>query len=708
MRLSFIGHGEAFIRFCNLRRFMQKSSIWSLGIAGLLLLGLTSQAQTFEQKTVNIGNIGLNVTNAGTVGLPNVRNNPQGPPSMEYPLNSGIEHLFESGIWIGCKINNQNIAVSTATVDDAAGYLPGKRGFEFTPLPGRPVIERSSLTESPVFSTSAISHQDYVLHFTDSFTIVPNSNQPISDHLTPLRARVKLETYAWDFSYADFFVMLNYEITNVSNATWDSVYLGNWSDLVVRNVNVSTDQGSAFFNKGGIGYVDSLNAIYAYDIAGDPGFTNSYGSIQCLGGIWRGQYFHPKNAAQFTSQGLPAPKIVPNYWIYNLQAPTNDPLRYDRMQNPGDFSPAANLGTPANRVQLLSTGPFVQIAPNESVTLVFAYVCAKQLPDNPKDSPLARTKLLDNLGWARRTFLGEDANENGQLDPGEDQNSNNRLDRFILPEPPSNPKTRVEVENNKVTLYWADNAENSVDPISRIKDFEGYRIYRTNAGDDIKLQLDNRNLLRQYDKTGNSIGFNNGFTEVMLTTPKKFEGDTTEYHYAYTIDNLLNGWQYLFTVVSFDSGNPAIGLPSLESSVARNTRRAYAGTPASAINGDDNDKEIGVYPNPYRVNGAWDGTTSRSRKIMFYNLPRKAEIRIYTLSGEIVTTLNHDADKIFNGSEIQWYKTFGGENPTMPEGEHAWDILSEEKQGIATGLYLFTVKDLKTGKVKEGKFAIIK
>jgi hypothetical protein len=41
-------------------------------------------------------------------------------------------------------------------------------------------------------------------------------------------------------------------------------------------------------------------------------------------------------------------------------------------------------------------------------------------------------------------------------------------------------------------------------------------------------------------------------------------------------------------------------------------------------------------------------------------------------------------------------------------GEHAWDLISRYDQAIATGLYLFTVKDLETGEIKRGKFVIIK
>ena len=44
----------------------------------------------------------------------------------------------------------------------------------------------------------------------------------------------------------------------------------------------------------------------------------------------------------------------------------------------------------------------------------------------------------------------------------------------------------------------------------------------------------------------------------------------------------------------------------------------------------------------------------------------------------------------------------------MSGGEHAWDLLSDHQQAIATGLYLYTVEDKSTGNIKIGKFLIIK
>src|SRR4030066_1055690 len=52
-----------------------------------------------NSKYSNIGNIGLTVTNFGTYGHGFTLWPDQ--PSCEYPSGSGIEHLFDGGLWIG-------------------------------------------------------------------------------------------------------------------------------------------------------------------------------------------------------------------------------------------------------------------------------------------------------------------------------------------------------------------------------------------------------------------------------------------------------------------------------------------------------------------------------------------------------------------------------------------------------------------------------
>lgn len=665
------------------------------------LLSTKAEAQ-FEEKSVQVGQIGLHLTNAGTIGRPNVRNEPQGLPSMEYPLNSGVEHLFEAGLWLGALRGGQ-ISVSTSSLDDASGYAAGKAGFEFSPLPGWPVLEKSSLPGNPNYSVSAQAHQEFELNFTDSLTYVPGSGQPISNHLQPLQAKVKLNSLAWNFAFADYFVVLKYSITNLGPLPWDSLYAGIWSDLVVRNVNVTNDRGSAFFNKGSVGIEDSLQALYAYHVTGDDaGFANSYGAVQFLGAEHNGKFYHPYSAAS------PGFRVNPNYWIYNQAAPTSDLQRYDRLKTRGNFGANANLQTPGNRVQLLGCGPFDRVDSGQTVVFYTTMLCAPRRSDQVLDSYYARTDLRNNLGWAQRTFLGEDLNANGLLDVGEDLNQNQLLDRFVLPEPPAKPLVHAEFTEEGIDLYWNKEAEASVDPITKVRDFEGYRLYLSKPGDDRYPDAPSRmNLLGQWDSSGNAVGYNNGFDAIRLPSPRYFGDDTTAYWYRYRLGRLLSGWQYLCALSSFDKGNQAIGLESLESSRTSNLIRLFPGTPAAP---QGKDLEIGVYPNPYRLEAAWDGSNARSRKMVFYNLPSRCTIRIYTLAGDPVALLQHDQSRSYNGSEVQWYADYADYalQTRMAGGEHVWDLLSESKQAVQAGIYLFQVEDRDSDRSFSGRFVVLR
>ena len=413
----------------------------------LVLLFISSQTiaqSSFQRVVTDVGNLQLSLTNAGTIGDPSMASASANKPSMQYPKQSGKEHLFESGLWIGALVNGQT-AVSTASIDATSGYTTGASGFEFTSNIGNSITQRSILTNNNYYSASAISHQDFVMDFTDANTIVPGTITPISGHTIPLNAGVHLESYAWDYGFADYFVILNYTITNNSTNTWDSVWIGNWSDLIVRNISVTTASGTSFFNKGANGWLDSFKAVYAYDFNGDPGYTNSYGAMLFLGSEYRNLFFHPDNAATITNAGYSAPKVNLNFWRYkDISAtppyisgfPGDDVTRYVRMSS--GVNPLATdifLNTADNRTELLSVGPYRSVQPGESINYVIGFVCAKQggpYSPNTVDDFNNRSELAAHLSWAQRTYKGEDVNNNGVLDAGEDLNGNGKLDRYIL------------------------------------------------------------------------------------------------------------------------------------------------------------------------------------------------------------------------------------------------------------------------------------
>lgn len=725
---------------------MLRTRIAFLLFAGLIVLGPGPSAYAqalYEEVVVDIGNVGVTVTNAGFFGKANVRNNPTGPPSFEFPLNSGIEHLFESGLWVGAVRSDGIVTVRTAAVTTGGGYAPGSSGYEVAQASS--IFSRSTLPTSDAFTRQAVSHLDLISAFEDTSSVLPGTSLPMPDPGGRLGMKVEVSSYAWNFPFTESFVILNFDIVNVSSAAWDSVYVGMFHDLVVRNINTTTDTGGNFFNKGGLGYVDSLTTSYAFNAGGIEETLNTYGSIAILGSEWtdpstgQKRFFHPAVADEYIADGMTPPTVNPRWWLFgggtdDFSRPTTDEERYRRMAtpfpNPALFPSDAAYeaekedwydrlrtdGTLAvgNWIGLTPMGPFPTVAPGDTLQVTFALVAALKpdefqgQPGKSIDTEDSRALLANNIGWARRTYAGEDNNFNGRLDVGEDVNGNGVLDRYLIPEPPASPGVRVEFERDAqgesvVALYWDEAAERSVDPVTGIRDFEGYRVYRSNPGDDRSGNiLDAATLVAQYDREGNRTGFNNGFSDIRLNEPVYFDADTTAYRYRFEAPNLKRGWQYLFTVTAIDEGDPDAGLDSFESSRVANAVRVFPGTPPT----EDGNLSVGVYPNPYRVNAAWDGGTSRTRKLNFFNLPDRAEIRIYSLAGEIVKSLHHEADT-YRG-DTRWYDDFSADNRIQSGGEHSWDLLSENGLSIAGGLYLFTVKDLDSGRVQRGKFVIIK
>jgi hypothetical protein len=101
--------------------------------------------------------------------------------------------------------------------------------------------------------------------------------------------------------------------------------------------------------------------------------------------------------------------------------------------------------------------------------------------------------------------------------------------------------------------------------------------------------------------------------------------------------------------------------------------------------------DIAVVPNPYVGAASWEPQTSSvgrgERRIYFINLPNECIIRIYTLAGHLVQTLEHKS--------------------VLSDGQEAWNLVSMDGMDIAYGVYVYHVDAAKIGS-KIGKFAVIK
>jgi hypothetical protein len=254
-----------------------------------------------------------------------------------------------------------------------------------------------------------------------------------------------------------------------------------------------------------------------------------------------------------------------------------------------------------------------------------------------------------------------------------------RLRDFKTPSPPPLPPLRVKPSNHAVTLSW-DPQEGDVNPETYTdpnrfeyndNPFEGYRIYKS---------MNSINgpwtLLQEFDVADNGIRSDIGISRT------------------YTDLGLLNNIEYYYSVTAFSK--PDSHWDELETGITLNAVEVTPGTAAPQKVG-----EVAVVPNPYRGDESyyeykppWEKSTGRGnrwieqdRRIQFINLPTPCEIRIYTLAGDLIQTIQHtDSDRGFAD----------------------WNLISRVGQTVASGIYLFSVEDKKNGDVQVGKFVIIK
>lgn len=504
----------------------------------------------YDNYTI-VGEMGLTVTNFGIIG--EGWNNPD-QPSARYKQygteREMVELLSYGGLWIGgipiVDGVEQTARVSTAIVDGAFDY--GEEGFEFNTSPalGDTIHTRSTISSagtSPLasyFSLDAVSHQDLLADFNDF-------NSDIINH-EPLGIDVHLEAYAWSHSFMESFVILDYTITNKSDlvdssgAGWDikNLFAGIWADASVNNMNYKSrwEPGSGFswydninsyegsYNKNGY----PRNIGYQYDYDGDDGWSKVYFGIMALHG--------PNRRAKSFTDAAGDWYTYYNQWRWNspenqdipeFNMPISDIERYQKLSsspfNDLDFIQKYDsepwLELPNSWMMLVSSGPFGTEAVGqdfilpvgESVNVVFAVIGAPWSHQGSSNDFNRRQDLIKNADWAQKAFNGEDVNGNSVLDPGEDLNKNGVLDRYIVPEPPPSPAMAVVAGDHKVTLYWDNKSEFTLDPVSRKHDFAGYRIYGSAKTSGNSEQY---SLLAEFDLIGDEFGYDTGFDVVRI------------------------------------------------------------------------------------------------------------------------------------------------------------------------------------------------
>ncbi len=121
--------------------------------------------------------------------------------------------------------------------------------------------------------------------------------------------------------------------------------------------------------------------------------------------------------------------------------------------------------------------------------------------------------------------------------------------------PPRAPHVIAKEDDRKITLYWDALSVQDKDIITGIKDFEGYRIYRSSDNGltwGTKIYDGETNTtywepIAQFDKKDGIVGYDR-------VAPHRYLGDDTGLKYKFEDTNVENGREYIYAVCAYDRG----------------------------------------------------------------------------------------------------------------------------------------------------------
>ena len=662
-----------------------RSTILKFWLFILLLLGGTTQhvyTQEYNYRWIKQGySMRLRLDNTGVFGyMANPRRGDEVRDSLglEYPAGSGIEHIFGGGLWVGAKIDTGRIPGVSPRIKVVSTGYEGWAGplYELFPSPSAADSfwrgDKNRPNEKPAgwdeywgtgFAYKPISDQDRYCMYTDFY------RRP-TRHV-PLGIKVIQSSYAWDDTYADAITMIEYRIINTTNKSIDSAFVGYFVDADVGPYRISQFERNNF-----TGYYTNSRTAYIHN-------PINRGSTPV--GVALLSTSRSLDSLRYTFQWYPGP-----------QSPSPDAVRYDLL-SAGGVEPDEYPALSDTRF-LFGFGPF-NIRPAtdphpDTLKVAVAIISGHNL-----------TELQRNASRALDIYLNQG---------------------IRLPATPPSPPLRVEVGFRNVKLDWKwrqgdkekfgrDDPETNWDTTNQVARWDPDR-YRSRPGFAIPPGIDSTRGGRNFEAyrvwrsehpeyPDPSFTLIKQFDVIENVDSARFEYDTG-LKYTFTDTNLVRGKTYVYSVTSKSIPNIAYQqLPSgeyvrvpvepLESRNATNAVRIDLPFAVAKTLG-----KVSVVPNPYRTDqnytlesGGYEGLTSkwdeRQRRIKFINLPEICTIRVFSLVGDLVKTIEHN-----------------GVAGSFPVGDEDMLLVSDSNRALASGIYIFTVES-NLG-AQTGKFVIIR
>lgn len=410
-----------------------------------------------------------------------------------------------------------------------------------------------------------------------------------------LGLEVEVRLYQWANPLAEDAIFLVYKIANKSETDLEKVTFGMWGDPHVGGPGDWQDDLARFDAQ--------RNMVFAWDnnLVGDvPGRIPGYFGYKFLESPGLGNeiingVFHPGDGIDNDSDGMIDESWTDGIDNDNDWNPEKDDVGIDGIPGTGDEGEGDGFPTAGDQFDITKPGEpnfeFTDIDESDMIGLtsfasprfagsniredeqVYDWVTPGRFDEIPSE-PGDYVFLYGSGSFPLRA--GETKRFSIALIVGENL-SDLRLNAetvqqifdvgYRFARPPDRPIVKAVADDGKVTLYWDQRAERSVDPLSRTRDFEGYAIYRSTDHEfsDRQTITDINGSKFLFQPLTNKLGveakfdLDNGLKGPSpIVFPQRgvsFDlGDDTGLFHSYVDDDVINGQTYYYAVTSYDRG----------------------------------------------------------------------------------------------------------------------------------------------------------
>ncbi len=375
----------------------------------------------------------------------------------------------------------------------------------------------------------------------------------------PLNVRFDVWVLNYSLSFGNDGLIFIQQMTNVGKDTIKDCYVGIAGDPDAPEQGSAewTDDMALFISKDdpliAEKLVDTTDAHLLANFALVYDRDDETAGFKSSGIGWVGLKF--LECTKFNSDGTDSSYNVSNFYTYEysqdsqsdaqayteqmqhgIQTPQNiTPNAFDIFEKPYSYGPDITW--------VINAGPF-DVAPGEQVIFTFADFVG-----------INESDLIRNAKLFQSLYNNDCA----------------------TPKPPEQPNVQMIEEDGRVTLFWDDRSEYSVDPVTLTNAFQGYRVYRSldrgNTWGNVVTDLngdptDVYQPMAIYDVADGLSG------AYAMSDPLIYYnlGSDAGLQYSFVDNNVVNGYEYWYAVSAYDGPDDWAGsvVDPLENSRSKN------------------------------------------------------------------------------------------------------------------------------------------